>query len=209
MKRVEAVFLWAIGVLLIYGAIAVFYYGGYVLFWGGPLVEVYIGEPRQILSFGPGLAWMILSVTMVFAGKAVLTRKTEIKKELTDEKHRREKETLKSKLAPHHADVNREKLWEDRFDENDREIDFETIDFLLEPTSGNRANSFGEDESKFAIETIDLSLDLLSMDRVNGFDEDDTDLDLALTNQTPEYKSAGPKKYREEDDTDLEYPKEV
>jgi len=237
-KKVEAVFLWAIGVLLIYGAIAVFYYGLYVLFWGGPLVEVYVGEPRQMLSFGPGLAWMILSVTMVFVGKAILTKKNKIEKELTDEKLRREKETLENKLAPYHADENREKLWEDRFDENDPEIDFEpidllleptsgqradsfeedeskyekidfeTIDLLLEPTSGHRTNSFEEDESKYEIETIDLSLGLLSMDRANGFDEDDTDLDLAPTNQAPKYKSPVPKKYLKEDDTELEYPDE-
>ena len=207
-KKVEAVFLWAIGVLLIYGAIAVFYYGLYVLFWGGPLVEVYVGEPRQMLSFGPGLAWMILSVTMVFVGKAILTKKNKIEKELTDEKLRREKETLENKLAPYHADENREKLWEDRFDENDPEIDFEPIDLLLEPTSGQRADSFEEDESKYEIETIDLSLGLLSMDRANGFDEDDTDLDLAPTNQAPKYKSPVPKKYLKEDDTELEYPDE-
>ena len=217
-KKVEAVFLWAIGVLLIYGAIAVFYYGLYVLFWGGPLVEVYAGEFRQMLSFGPGIALMILAVTMVFVGKAILTKKNEIEKELIDEKFRRERETLTNKLGPYHADENQEKLWEDRFDENGpeidfeilnvQEIDFETIDLLLEPTSGHRATSFEEDESKYEIETIDLSLGLLSMDRANGFDEDDTDLDIAPTNQTPEYKSPDPKKYLDEDDTELEYPEE-
>ena len=207
-KKTEAVFLWARGVLLIYGAIAVFCYGIYVFFWGGPSVEVYVGEPRQMLSFSPGLAWMILSVTMVVVGRAISNKKHEIEKELTDDKFRGGKETLKYKLAPNHADEKREKLWEDRFDENDPEIDFETIDLLLEPTSGDRANSFDEDESKYEIETIDLSLDLLSTDRANGFDEDDTDLDRAPTNQTPEYKSPDPKKYLEEDDTELEYPEE-
>ena len=103
-KKVEIVFLWAIGVLLIYGAIAVFCYGLYVLFWGGPLVEVYVGDLRQMLSFGPGLAWMILSVTMMFVGKAILTKKNEIEKDLTDEKFRRGKETLINTLGPYHAD---------------------------------------------------------------------------------------------------------
>ena len=208
IKKVEVIFLWAIGALLIYGAIAVFYYGIYVFFWGGPSVEVYIGESRQMLGFSPGLAWMILSVTMVFVGRPILTKKNKIEKELTDEKFRKEKETLKNKLAPYHADEKREKLWEDRFDENDPEIDFETIDLLLEPTSGDRENSFEEDESEYEIETIDLSLDLLSMDRANGFYEDDTDLNLAPTKQKPEYKSPDPKKYLDEDDTELEYPKE-
>ena len=210
LKKVEAVFLWTIGALLIYGAIAVFYYGFYVLFWGGPLVEVYVGAIRQMPSFGPGLAWMILSVIMVFAGKAILTKENEIEKELTDEKSKREKETLiketiKNKIAPYFADESREELRENRFDENDPEIDLETIDLLLEPTSGHRANSFKEDESKYEIETIDLSLALLSMDRANGFDEDDTDLELETANQTLEYKSPYPKKYIDEDDTDLEY----
>lgn len=204
-KKVGAVFLWTIGVLLIYGAIAVFYYGFYVLFWGGPLVEVYAGEIRQMPSFGPGLAWMILSVIMVFVGKAILTKENEIEKELTYEKFRREKETLINKIAPYLADESREELRENRFDENDPEIDFETIDLLLEPTSGHQANSFEEDESKYDIETIDLSLGLLSMDRVNGFDEDDTDLELATANQTLEYKSPYPKKNLDEDDTELEY----
>lgn len=216
-KKIEAVFLRTIGVLLICGAIAVFYYGLYVLFWGGLLVEVYVGELRQMLRFGPELAWMILSVTMVFSGKAILAKKNEIERELTDEKLRKEMETLKNKLAPYHVDENREKLREDRFDENDLEIDFETIDLqidfetidlLLEPTSGHWANSFEEDESKYEIETIDLSLGLLSMDREDGFNEDDTNLDLEPTNQTSEYKSPGPKKYLQEDDTELEYPEE-
>ena len=204
LKKVEAVFLWAIGVLLIYGAIAVFSYGFYVLFLGGP------GELRQMPSFGLGLAWMILSVIMVFVGKAILTKENEIEKELTDEKSKREKETLiketiKNKIAPYHADESREELQENRFDESDPEIDFETIDLLLEPTSEHRANSFEEDESKYDIETIDLSLGLLSMDRANGFDEDDTDLELATANQTLEYKSPYPKKNLDEDDTELDY----
>ena len=205
LKKVEAVFLWTIGALLIYGAIAVFYYGFYVLFWGGPLVEVYVGEIRQMPSFGPGLAWMILSVIMVFAGKAILTKENEIEKDLTYEKFRRDKETIINKIAPYLADESREELRENRFDENDPEIDFETIDLLLEPTSGHRANSFEEDESKYDIETIDLSLGLLSMDRANGYDEDDTDLGLATANQTLEYKSPYPKKNLDEDDTELEY----
>jgi hypothetical protein len=213
LKKVEAVFLWTIGASLIYGAIAVFYYGFYVLFLAGPLVEVYVGEYRQMPSFGPGLAWMILSVIMVFVGKAILTKEKEIEKELTYEKSRREKETLiketlKNKIAPFHADESREELRENRFVENDPEIDFETIDFLLEPTSGHRANSFEEDESKYDIDTIDLSLGLLSMDRANGFDEDDTDLGLATANQTLEYKSPDPKRNLDEDDTELEYPEE-
>ena len=205
LKKVEAVFLWTIGVLLIYGAIAIFSYGFYVLFLGGPLVEVYVGELRQMPSFGLGLAWMILSVIMVFVGKAILTKENEIEKELTDEKSKREKETIKNKIAPYFADESREELRENRFDENDPEIDFETIDLMLEPTSGHRANSFEEDESKYEIETIDLSLDLLSMDRANGCDEDDTDLGLATASQTLEYKSPYPKKNLDEDDTDLEY----
>ncbi|UCH40102.1 MAG: hypothetical protein JSU67_18585 [Gammaproteobacteria bacterium] len=212
-KKVEAVFLWVIGVLLIYGAIAVLYYGFYILFWAGPLEEVYAGEFRQILSLGPGLALMILAVIMVFIGKVILTKKNEIEKELAEEKVSREKETLiketlKNKVAPYLSDENREKLWEDRFDENDPEINFETIDLLLEPTSAHRANSFAEEESKYDIETIDLSLGQLSMDRANGFDEDDTDLDLAPADQTPEYMSPYPKKNPDEDDTDLEYPEE-
>ena len=205
LKKTEAVFLWTIGVLLIYGAIVVFYYGFYVLFWGGPLVEVYLGEFRQMPSFGFGLAWMILSVIMVFVGKAILTKENKIEKELTYEKFRGEKETLINKIAPYIADESREELRENRFDENDPEIDFETIDFLLEPTSGHRENSFEEDESKYDIETIDLSLGLLSMDLANGFDEDDTDLGLETANQTLEYKSRYPKKDPDEDDTDLDF----
>ena len=210
LKKVGAVFLWAIGVLLIYGAIAVFSYGFYVLFLGGPLVEVYVDELRQMPSFGLGLAWMILSVIMVFVGKVILTKENEIEKELTYEKSKREKETIiketiKNKIAPYFADESREELRENRFDESDPEIDFETIDLLIEPTSGHRANSFGEDESKYDIETIDLSLDLLSMDRANGFDEDDTDLELATANQALEYKSPYPKKNIDEDDTELDY----
>ena len=129
LKKVEAVFLWAIGVLLIYGAIAVFSYGFYVLFLGGPLVEVYVDELRQMPSFGLGLAWMILSVIMVFVGKAILTKENEIEKELTYEKSKREKETIiketiKNKIAPYFADESREELRENRFDESDPEIDF-------------------------------------------------------------------------------------
>lgn len=218
-KKVKAVFLWAIGVLLIYGAIAVFYYGLYVVFFGGgPLVEVYVGDLRQIFSFGPELALIILSVTMMFVGKEILTKKNKIDEKLTDEKFRGEKETLVNKLGPYHADENREKLWEDRFDENGPEIDFETIndpgidfetiDLLLEPTSGHRANCFDEDESEYEIETIDLSFGLLSVDRANGFDKNETDPNIAPTNQTPEDKSPDPKKYLDEDDTELEYPEE-
>ena len=207
-KKFEIVFLWAIGVLLIYGAIAVLYCSFYVLFWGGPLVEVYAGEFRQMLSFGPGIALMILAVTMVFVGKAILIKKNEIEKELVDEKVSKEKETLNNKIAPYLADENREKFWEDSPDENDPKINFETIDLLLEPTSGHPANSFVEDESEYEIETIDLSLIPLSTDHENGIDEDDTDLDLAPANQTPKYVSPYPKKNPDEDDTDLEYPEE-
>jgi hypothetical protein len=213
LRKFEAISLWAIGVLLIYGAIAVFYYGFYVLFWAGPLVEVYVGEFRQMPSFGPGLAWMILSVIMVFVGKAILTKENELEKELTDEKLRREKETLiketlKDKIAPYHAGESREELREIRFDEGDPEIDFKTIDLLSEPTSGHRANSFEEDESKCEIETFGLPRGLLSMDRVNGFDEDDTDLGLETANQTLEYESPDPIRHLDEDDTVLEYPEE-
>ena len=207
LKKVEAVFLWAIGVLLIYGAIAVFSYGFYVLFLGSP------GEFRQMPSFGLGLAWMILSVIMVFAGKAILTKKNEIEKELTEEKSKREKETLikekiKNKIAPYYADESREELQENRFDENQPEIDFETIDLLLERRSGHRANGGDEDESKLEIETFDLSFDLSSPGHVNGLDEDDTDLEFATANETLEYKSPYPKRDLDEDDTVLEYPKE-
>jgi len=207
LKKVEAVFLWAIGVLLIYGAIAVFSYGFYVLFLGGP------GEFRQMPSFGLGLAWMILSVIMVFVGKAILTKENEIEKELADEKSKREKETLikekiKNKIAPYFADESREELRENKFDESDPEIDFETVDLLLEPTSGHQENSSEEDESKYEIETFDLSLDLSSMGHVNGLDEDDTDLEFATANETLEYKSPYPKRDLDEDDTVLEYPKE-
>lgn len=208
LRKFEAISLWAIGVLLIYGAIAVLYCSFYVLFWGGPLVEVYAGEFRQMLSFGPGIALMILAVTMVFVGKAILTKKNEIEKELVDEKVSKEKETLNNKIAPYLADENREKFWEDSPDENDPKINFETIDLLLEPTSGHPANSFVEDESEYEIETIDLSLIPLSTDHENGIDEDDTDLDLAPANQTPKYVSPYPKKNPDEDDTDLEYPEE-
>lgn len=213
LKKFEVVFLWAIGVLLIFGAIAVFYYGFYVLFWGGPLVEVDDGVFRKMLSSGPGLAWMILAVIMVFVGKAILNKKNEIEKELTDEKFKREKETqiketIKNKIAPYYADESREELRENRFDENDPEIDFETIDLLLESASGRRANSSDEDESKYEIETFDLSLDLSSMGHVNGLDEDDTDLEFETANQTLEYTLPYPKRNLDEDDTVLEYPKE-
>lgn len=213
LKKIEVVFLWAIGVLLIFGAIAVFYYGFYILFWGGPLVEVDDGEFHKMLSFGPGLAWMILAVIMVFVGKAILNKKNEIEKELTDEKFKREKETqiketIKNKIAPYYADESREELRENRFDENDPEIDFETIDLLLESASGRRANSSDEDESKYEIETFDLSLDLSSMGHVNGLDEDDTDLEFETANQTLEYTLPYPKRNLDEDDTVLEYPKE-
>lgn len=213
LKKVESVFLWTIGVLLIYGAIAVIYYGFYVIFWAGPSMEAYVGEFRQMPSFGPGLAWMILSAIMVFVGKAILTKGNEIKKELTDEKSNREKETqiketLKNKVAPYHAEESREELGENRFDENDPKIDFETLDLLSEPTSRHLENRFEEDESKFESENIDLSIDLLSMDRANKFDEDDNDLGLATANQTIEYESPDPKSNLDEDDTELEYPEE-
>lgn len=212
-KKIEVVFLWAIGVLLIFGAIAVLYYGIYVLFWGGPLVEVDDGELRKMLSFGPGLVWMILAVIMVFVGKAILNKKNEIGKELTDEKFKREKETqikqtLKNKIAPYHADENRGERLENRFDQNDPKIDFETIDMLLGSAPGHRANTSDEVESKYEIETFDLSLDLSSMGHVNGLDEDDTDLEFETANQTPEYTSPYPNSNLDEDDTVLEYPKE-
>ena len=213
LNKVGTVFRWAIGVLLLYGGIAVFSYGFYVLFWGDALLRVYFDELPQMFSFAPGLVWMILSVTMVFLSKAILTRKGEIEAELNDQRLKKEKETLikeklKVKLASYHANEKREKSWVDRFNDKDPEINFETIDFLLDLKSGQQANSFEEDESKFEINAIDLSLDQLSMEHPNGFDEEDTDLDLAPADQTHEYMSPYPKSNPDKDDTDLDYPKE-
>ena len=113
----------------------------------------------------------------------------------------------------------------------DPEIDFESIDLLLEPTSEHRSNNrFEEDESKYEIETIDLSLNLSSADRVSGYSgndskykivdpsvdpalrnrahrckEDETDLEFAATNQPLEFKALDSKRNLYEDDTELDY----
>jgi hypothetical protein len=113
----------------------------------------------------------------------------------------------------------------------DPEIDFETIDLLLEPMSEHRSNNrFEEDESKYEIETIDLSLNLSSADHVSGYSvhdskhkivdssldpalrsrahrckEDETDLEFAATNQALEFKALDSKRNLYEDDTELDY----
>ena len=225
LKKVEAVFLWTIGVLLIYGAIAVFCYGFYVLFWSGPLVEVYVGEFRQMLSIGPGLAWMILSVIMVFVGKAILTKENEIEAELTHEKFRREKETLKNKIAPYHADESREEFRENRFDEIDPEIDpeidfetidqvlnqssgqrrsgFETIYPLLDPASKNWPDGFDDDKLKDEIKTIDLLLEPTSGHRANSFEEDESKYEIESIDLSLDLLSMDRANGFDEDDTDL------
>ena len=88
----------------------------------------------------------------------------------------------------------------------DPEIDFETIDLLLEPTSEHRSsNRFEEDESKYEIETIDLSNNPALKRRAHRCKEDDTDLEFATANQALEFKSLDFKRNLYEDDTELDY----
>jgi hypothetical protein len=67
---------------------------------------------------------------------------------------------------------------EDWFDEDDVEFEFDTVDLLLEPKPGHGPDSSDEDDTDLEFDTVDLLLEPKPGHGSDSFDEDDTDLEF-------------------------------
>jgi hypothetical protein len=90
-------------------------------------------------------------------------------------------------------------------DEDETDVEFETIDVAADEASAQREDSFDEDDFEFEVDTVDLLLEAKPGRGSDRLDEDDTNLEFDTVDLLLEAKPGHAPNRFDEDDTNLEF----
>ena len=90
-------------------------------------------------------------------------------------------------------------------DEDETDVEFETIDMAADHESVHREDSFDEDDFEFEFDTVDLLLEPEAGHGSDRLDEDDTNLEFDSVDLLLESKAGHGSDRPDEDDTNLEF----